>query len=93
MNVPGLEAYNWTVWLIGVVLFALVIGLVIAAILRARKRPVQLHSAAERLQREQALGAEVETRLRELEQRKQGGQIGEVEYEALRAAVLAAAKG
>lgn len=92
MNVPGLEGYNWAVWLIGVVLFAVAIGVFIAAIVRAGKRPPAQHSAAERLQREAAKGGDVDAKLRELELRKQSGQVGEAEYEALRAAVLAGAK-
>ena len=92
MNVPGLEGYNWAVWLIGVLLFAVAIGVFIAAIVRAGKRPPQQHSAAERLQREAAKGGDVDAKLRELELRKQSGQVGEAEYEALRAAVLAGAK-
>ncbi len=89
MNVPGLEGYNWAVWLIGVLVFAVVIGVFIAAIVRAGKRPPQLHSAAERLQREAGQGKDVQAKLRELDLRRQGGQISQTEYEALRAAVLA----
>lgn len=89
MNVAGLEGYNWTVWLIGVLVFALLIGVLIAVIVRAGKRPPEQHSAAERLRREATQAADVDARLRELERRKQDGQIGEAEYEAQRAAVLA----
>ncbi|MGE8231742.1 MAG: SHOCT domain-containing protein [Stenotrophomonas sp.] len=92
MNVPGLEGYNWAVWLIGVLLFAVAIGVFIAAIVRAGKRPPELHSAAERLQREAAQGSDVDAKLRALEQRRQAGQMGEAEYEAMRAAVLAGVK-
>ena len=88
MNVPGLENYNWAVWVIGVLLFALVIGLMVAAIIRAGKRPAELHSAAERLQREATLPPDADARLRELGQSRQRDQIGEAEYEKRRAELL-----
>lgn len=89
MNVPGLESYNWVVWVLGVLAFAVVIGVVIVAIVRAGRRPPELHSAAERLQREVPQTPALEAKLRELGQLKERGQIGEVEYEKRRAEVLA----
>ncbi|WP_449465504.1 SHOCT domain-containing protein [Stenotrophomonas humi] len=89
MNVPGLESYNWVVWILGVLAFAVVIGVVIAAIVRASRRPPELHSAAERLQREAPRKPEVEAKLRELNRLKECGQLGEAEYERQRAEVLA----
>ncbi|MGH8053796.1 MAG: SHOCT domain-containing protein [Stenotrophomonas sp.] len=89
MNVPGLEGYNWAVWLLGVLLFAVLIGVVIAAIVRASRRPPELHSAAERLQRETPQQPDVEAKLRELNQLKARGQMSEADYEKRRGEVLA----
>ncbi len=54
MDAPGMQPYQWVVWIVGVSVFALVIGLLIAAVVRASRRPPELHSAAERLRREHA---------------------------------------
>lgn len=93
MDGLDLQRYGWVVWTIGVVLFAAVIAVVIAAVVRAARRPPELHSAAERLQREVPQPPEVETKLRELAELQQSGRISEVEYEQRRAEVLAAAPG
>lgn len=89
MDVPAVQAYQWLVWVIGVSVFALAIGLVIAAVWRASKRPPELHSAAERLQRDAALAPDVAARLRALNQQKDNGQISEADYELRRAEILA----
>jgi flagellar biosynthesis/type III secretory pathway M-ring protein FliF/YscJ len=89
MNAPGLEGYNWAVWLIGVLLFAVLIGVFIAAIVRASRRPPELHSAAERLKREAPQKPDVEVKLRELSLLKEHGQISDAEYEKRRTEVLA----
>lgn len=89
MDAPAVQAYQWVVWAIGVLVFAAVIGLVIAAIVRARRRPAELHSAAERLQREAPPPPEVDAGLRALSLQKQKGQISEEEYEKRRAEILA----
>jgi len=93
MDGLDLQRYASVVWTIGVVLFAAVIAVVIAAVVRAARRPPELHSAAERLQREVPQQPEVETKLRELAELQQSGRISEVEYEQRRAEVLAAAPG
>ncbi len=85
----GVQAYHWVVWVIGVLVFAAVIGAVIAAIYRANRRPTELHSSAERLQREAPQPADVDAKLRELSLLKERGSIGEAEYERRRAEVLA----
>ena len=84
----GVQVYHWVVWLIGVGVFAAVTLAVIVAILRARRRPAELHSAAERLQREAPLQPELDAQLRALSQRKERGQIGEAEYEQRRGELL-----
>ncbi|MBD9535925.1 SHOCT domain-containing protein [Stenotrophomonas sp. ATCM1_4] len=84
----GVQVYHWVVWLAGVGIFAAVTLAVIVAIVRARRRPAELHSAAERLQREAALQPEADARLRALSQLKERGQIGEAEYEKRRAELL-----
>lgn len=89
MNVPGMESYNWVVWTLGVLAFAALIGVVIVAIARASRRPPELHSAAERLQREAQTQPALDAKLRELNQLKERGQLGEAEYEKRRAALLA----
>ncbi len=85
----GTQVFQWVVWLIGVLVFAGVVALVVTAIVRARRRPVELHSAAERLQREAPPAPAVDARLRELSLLKERGQIGEAEYEQRRGEVLA----
>ncbi|WP_312345107.1 SHOCT domain-containing protein [Stenotrophomonas acidaminiphila] len=89
MDAPGMQPWQWVVWVVGVIAFAVVIGLVIAAVVRAARRPPELPSAAQRLQRQSPLPPEVEARLRELAGLRQAGRIGEVEYERRRAEVLA----
>lgn len=87
--VATMQVYQWAVWLVGVLVFAGVIGVVVAAILRARRRPAELPSAAERLQRESPQPPEVDARLRALSLQLQNGQIGEAEYERRRAEIVA----
>lgn len=89
MDASAVHAYQWVVWVIGVSVFGLVIGLVIAAVVRARRRPTELHSAAERLQREAPQPPEVDAKLRALSLQKQNGQISEADYEKRRAEILA----
>jgi flagellar biosynthesis/type III secretory pathway M-ring protein FliF/YscJ len=89
MEASAVQAYQWLVWVIGVLVFGGVIGLVITAIVRARRRPTALHSAAERLQREAPQAPEVDARLRALSLQKQQGQISEADYETRRTEILA----
>ncbi|WP_277433402.1 SHOCT domain-containing protein [Stenotrophomonas acidaminiphila] len=91
MDAPGMQPWQWAVWVVGVTAFAVVIGLVIAAAVRAARRPPELPSAAQRLQRQSPSSPEVEAQLRELAGLQQAGRIGEVEYERRRAEVLAGA--
>ncbi|MGX9721476.1 SHOCT domain-containing protein [Stenotrophomonas acidaminiphila] len=89
MDAPGMQPWQWGVWVVGVTAFALVIGLVIAAVLRAARRPPELPSAAQRLQRQSPQPPEIEARLRELAGLREAGRISEVDYERRRAEVLA----
>ena len=84
-----MQPWQWVVWIIGVTVFALVIGGVIVAVLRAARRPPELPSAAERLQQQTPHAPEVEAQLRELAGLQQSGRIGDAEYERRRAEVLA----
>ncbi|SBV37697.1 conserved hypothetical protein [uncultured Stenotrophomonas sp.] len=88
MDAPGMQPWQWVVWIAGVTVFALVIGGLVVAVLRALRRPPELPSAAERLQRQSPQAPEVEARLRELAGLRQSGQIGDAEYERRRAEVL-----
>ncbi|WP_433852886.1 SHOCT domain-containing protein [Stenotrophomonas nitritireducens] len=89
MDAPGMQPWQWGVWVVGVTAFAVVIGLVIAAVLRAARRPPELPSAAQRLQRQSPQSPEIDALLRELAGLQQSGRISEVEYERRRADVLA----
>ena len=55
---------------------------------RAGKRPPEQLSAARHVAREQALPETVQAELAALNQRKDNGQLSEMEYEQLRAKVL-----
>lgn len=88
MEAPGMQPWQWVVWIVGVSVFALVIGALVVAVLRAARRPPELPSAAERLQRQTPQLPEVEAQLRELAGLQQGGRIGDAEYERRRAEVL-----
>jgi len=83
-----MQPWQWVVWIVGVTVFALVIGGLVVAVLRALRRPPELPSAAERLQRQSPQAPEVEARLRELAGLWQSGRIGDAEYERRRAEVL-----
>ena len=83
-----MQPWQWVVWTAGVLLFAAVIIALIVAVVRAGRRPPQLHSAAERLQRQAPLDADVETQLRELAGLQQQGRISDADYEQRRAEVL-----
>ncbi len=89
MDAPGMQTWQWWVWGIGVTVFAVVIGLVIAAVIRAARRPPELPSAAQRLQRQSPQAPEIEAKLRELAGLQQDGRISDAEYERRRAEVLA----
>lgn len=78
------KVFQWIVWIVGASVFAGLIGLLIRAVARASRRPVPLHSAAERIHREATLPASVDARLRELSDLKERGVIGEAEYERQR---------
>ena len=56
--------------------------------MRAIKRPPEQLSAARHVAREQALPETVQAELAALNQRKDNGQLSEMEYEQLRAKVL-----
>ncbi|WP_305805327.1 SHOCT domain-containing protein [Stenotrophomonas sp. YIM B06876] len=84
----GVMLFQWVVWVCGASLFALMIGLLVRAVVRAARRPAPLHSAAERLQREAPLPPAIDAQLRELNDLKQRGVIGEAEYETRRAALI-----
>ena len=88
MDAPGMQPWQWVVWIAGVSVFALVIGALIVAVLRAARRPPELPSAAERLQQQTPQTPEVAAQLRELAGLQQSGQIGDAEYERRRAEVL-----
>ncbi|MGB3394752.1 MAG: SHOCT domain-containing protein [Stenotrophomonas sp.] len=90
MDAPGMQPWQWVVWIVGVTLFALVIGGLVVAVLRAMRRPPELHSAAERLQRQSPQAPEVQAQLRELAGLRQSGRIGDLEYERRRGEVLRA---
>ena len=83
-----MQPWQWVVWTAGVLLFAAVIIAVIVAVVRAGRRPPQLHSAAERLQRQTPQAPELEAQLRELAGLQQQGRISDVDYERRRAELL-----
>lgn len=80
--------FQWAVWIVGTSAFALVIGLMVRASVRASRRPAQLHSAAEQLQRSSPLPAAADARLRELNDLKARGVIGDAEFEQQRGQLL-----
>ncbi len=85
---PELGWVQWLIWGIGTLLFgAIIVGVFIAA-WRAGKRPPEQLSAARHVAREQALPDSVQAELAALNQRKDNGQLSEMEYEQLRAKVL-----
>jgi len=81
---------QWLTWGTGVLVFAVVIGLVIRGVLRAARRAPEHPSAAARLAREANLPPAVQAQLAALNQRKDNGEISETEYEQQRAALLRA---
>ncbi|WP_068854377.1 gas vesicle protein GvpG [Stenotrophomonas rhizophila] len=81
---------QWLTWGTGVLVFAVVIGLVIRGVLRAARRAPEQPSAAARLAREANLPPAVQAQLAALNQRKDNGEISEIEYEQQRAALLRA---
>ena len=83
-----MQSWQWVVWTAGVLLFAAVIIAVIVAVVRAGRRPPQLHSAAERLQRQTPQAPELEAQLRELAGLQQQGRISDADYERRRAELL-----
>ena len=83
-----MQPWQWVVWTAGVLLFAAVIIAVIVAVVRAGRRPPQLHSAAERLQRQTPQAPELEAQLRELAGLQQQGRISDADYERRRAELL-----
>lgn len=83
-----MQSWQWVVWTAGVLLFAAVIIAVIVAVVRAGRRPPQLHSAAERLQRQMPQAPELEAQLRELAGLQQQGRISDADYERRRAELL-----
>jgi len=83
-----MQPWQWVVWGAGVLVFALVIAAVIVAVVRAGRRPPQLPSAAERLQRQSPRPPEVEAQLRELAGLQQQGRISDADYERRRAQLL-----
>ena len=83
-----MQSWQWVVWTAGVLLFAAVIIAVIVAVVRAGRRPPQLHSAAERLQRQAPQAPELEAQLRELAGLQQQGRISDADYERRRAELL-----
>ncbi|KAG1475390.1 hypothetical protein G6F57_009811 [Rhizopus arrhizus] len=85
---PELGWMQWLIWGIGTLVFgAIIVGVFIAA-WRAGKRPPEQLSAARHVAREQALPDSVQAELAALNQRKDNGQLSEVEYEQQRARVL-----
>jgi len=80
---------QWITWGTGVLAFAVVIGLVIGGVRRAARRAPEQPSAAARVAREAQLSPALQARLAALNQRKDNGQLSEVEYEQQRAKVLA----
>lgn len=85
---PELGWMQWLIWGTGTLLFGgLIVGVFIAARRAARRPPEQL-SAAAHVAREQALPDAVQAELAALNQRKDNGQLSEVEYEQQRAKVL-----
>ncbi|MCL7714636.1 SHOCT domain-containing protein [Stenotrophomonas mori] len=93
MDAPGMQSYHWVVWVIGVTVFAGVIGWLIVAAVRAGRRPPELPSAARQVQRQAPQAPEVEAQLRELAGQHQAGRISDADYERRRATVLAQPPG
>ena len=82
---PELGWMQWLIWGTGTLVFgAIIVGVFIAA-WRAGKRPPEQLSAARHVAREQALPDSVQAELAALNQRKDNGQLSEMEYEQLRA--------
>lgn len=85
---PELGWVQWLIWGIGTLVFgAIIVGVFIAAWRAGKRSPEQL-SAARHVAREQALPDSVQAELAALNQRKDNGQLSEMEYEQLRAKVL-----
>jgi hypothetical protein len=84
----SLSLYHFTVVVIGLSAFVLVVGGVIYAIVRASRRPAPLHSAAARLREQSPLPPQVEAALHELDQLKGRGVVSEAEYAQRRQALL-----
>lgn len=86
----GVLELSWVQWAIllgSVTLFVLVVGLVVARILRQRRQPL-LHSADERLLRERGASAELTAELGQLGRQRALGTITEAAYQAARRRVL-----
>lgn len=88
MTMSKVMLFQWAVWIIGTSVFAIAIGLMVRAIVRASRRPPQLHSAAEQLQRSSPLPAAADARIRELSGLKERGVIGDAEFERQRRQLL-----
>ena len=85
---PELGWVQWLIWGTGTLVFGAIIVAVFIAAWRAGKRPPEQRSAARHVAREQALPETVQAELAALNQRKDNGQLSEMEYEQLRAKVL-----
>ena len=80
--------YQWVIWVIGSLVFAGAIAALVAAVLRERRRPPSMHSAAERLQQQAPLPAAVAEQLRQLNRQRELGTIGDADYARERARLL-----
>lgn len=86
-GVLELGPLQWTILVVSMLLFVLVVALVIRHVLRQRRQPL-LHSADERLLRERGASDELVHALGMLGRQRAQGRISEDEYNAQRARLL-----